>query len=145
MEDAILPQFHCFRCIYTWTPRRIPVRMCPRCKSKLWQVPRIRPLKLGTGLGVREMIGPRRSEVVALLKEYGAKEVRVFGSVRRQEATSTSDVDLLVDNLPGKSLLDVAHLKNQLRRMLKHTVDIVEVDDLPWAIRPQVESEAVPL
>ena len=119
--------------------------MCPRCKSKLWQIPQIRPVKLGTGLGMEQVLGPRRTEVLALLKEYGAKEVRVFGSVRRQEATDKSDVDFLVDELPGTSVLEVAHLKNELRKILKHPVDVVEAGDLPWAMRPQVEAEAVPL
>jgi predicted nucleotidyltransferase len=45
---------------------------------------------VGSGLGIGEVLGPKRPEVMALLKEYGAKEVRVFGSVRRQEATTTS-------------------------------------------------------
>jgi uncharacterized protein len=119
--------------------------MCPRCKSKLWRVPKIRPIRVGTGLGIQEVLGPKRAEVLVLLKEYGANQVRVFGSVRRQEATDKSDVDLLVDGLPGRSLLDVAHLKNELRRILKHPVDLVEASDLPWAMRPQVEAEAVPL
>jgi predicted nucleotidyltransferase len=121
------------------------VRICPRCKSKLWQIPQIRPIKLGTVLGINEVLGPRRTEVLALLKIYGAKEIRVFGSVRQQEATDKSDVDFLVDGLPETSLLDVAHLKNELRKILKHPVDVVEIGDLPWAMRPQVEAEAVPL
>jgi predicted nucleotidyltransferase len=94
---------------------------------------------------MEQVLGPRRTEVLALLKEYGAKEVRVFGSVRRQEATDKSDVDFLVDELPGTSVLEVAHLKNELRKILKHPVDVVEAGDLPWAMRPQVEAEAVPL
>lgn len=145
MTQASLPEFHCFRCIYTWVPRKVPARMCPRCKSKLWSIPRIRPLTLGTGLGVQEILGPKRTEVMAVLKEYGARDVRVFGSVRRQEATTKSDVDILVDRLPGKSLLDVAHLKAELRKILGHPVDVVEVDELPWAMRPQVEAEAIPI
>lgn len=145
MEGGIIPEFHCYRCIYSWTPRRIPARMCPRCKSKLWGVPRVRPVQLGNGLGVREVLGAKRGKVLSLLKKYGAKEVRVFGSVRRREATSESDLDLLVDNLPGTSILDVAHLKGELRRILNRRVDVVEVADLPWPMRPQVEAEAVPL
>jgi uncharacterized protein len=145
MEPATVPELHCFRCIYTWVPRRSGVRMCPRCKSRLWNVPEIVSVKLGDGLGINEVIGPRRDEVVALLKGYGAKRIRVFGSVRRREATRTSDVDLLVDDLPDTSLLDVAHIKNELRRMLGRSVDLVEEQSMPWSMRPQVLAEAVPL
>jgi uncharacterized protein len=138
-------EIHCYRCIYTWVPRRRPARMCPRCKSRLWNVPTIVRVKVGNGLGIGEVVGARRAEVLALLKQYGAKEVRVFGSVRRQEADETSDLDLLVDDLPGASLLDVAHLKVELRRILGRSVDLVEEDSLPWSMRPQVLAEAVPL
>jgi predicted nucleotidyltransferase len=117
--------------------------MCPRCKSKLWEVPRIRPFPLGDGLGIQEVVASKRNEILALLRKYGVKQVRVFGSVRRRGATKGSDVDLLVDGLPGASLLDVAHLKTELRKLVGHPVDVVEVDDLPWAMRPQVEVEAV--
>ena len=80
-----------------------------------------------------------------ILRDFGAKNVKVFGSVRRNEATPTSDVDLLIEDLPAKSLLDIAHVKNRLRIVLNRRVDLVELSDLPWAMRPQVEAEAVPL
>jgi hypothetical protein len=32
--------------------------MCPRCKSTLWDVPKIRPIKLGKGLGIEEILAP---------------------------------------------------------------------------------------
>lgn len=138
-----MPEFHCHRCIYTWTPRRTPVRMCPRCKSKLWDVPEIRPVHLGAGLGIPEVLGPNRDKVLALISKYGAKRVRVFGSVRRGEASDRSDVDLLVDGLPKASLLQHAHLETELRRILRRSVDVVEEDALPWSIRAQVLDEAV--
>jgi uncharacterized protein len=79
------------------------------------------------------------------VKRYGAKRVRVFGSVRRREANGHSDLDLLVDGLPDTSLLDRAHLESVLGALLGRSVDVVEEDSLPWAIRPQVLAEAVPL
>ncbi|MGC2289521.1 MAG: nucleotidyltransferase family protein [Thermoplasmata archaeon] len=145
MVGESLPEFHCCRCIYTWTPRRTPVRMCPRCKSRLWKVPELLPVHLGTGLGILEILGPHRAKVLALASKYGVKRVRVFGSVRRREASERSDVDLLVDGLPNASLLDHAHLETELRRILGRPVEVVEEDGLPWSIRPQVLAEAVPL
>ena len=108
-------------------------------------MPELRPVHLGTGLGIPEVLGPHRAKVLALVSSYGAKRVRVFGSVRRREATDRSDLDLLVDGLPRASLLDHAHLETELRRILGRSVDVVEEDGLPWSIRPRLLAEAVPL
>jgi uncharacterized protein len=143
MANAWLPELHCHRCVYSWTPRHLPVRICPRCKSKLWDVPEIRPIRLGTGLGIPEVLGRHRSRILTLARRYGATRVRVFGSVRRREAGERSDVDLLVDGLPGASLLDHAHLETELQRIVGRPVDVVEEGSLPWSIRPQVLAEAI--
>jgi len=145
MATESLPELHCHRCIYTWTPRRLPVRMCPRCKSRLWDTPNIWPISLGEGLGIPEVIGPHRTRVIAVARKYGAKRVRVFGSVRRRSANERSDVDILVDDLPRASLLDHARLETELGQLLGRTVDVMEEGSLPWSIRPQVLAEAIPL
>lgn len=145
MVAESLPELHCHRCIYTWTPRRFPVRMCPRCKSRLWDAPEVRPISLGVGLGIPEVLGAHRARVIALVRRYGAKRIRVFGSVRRRSADERSDVDLLVDALPAASLLDRARLETELSKLLGRTVDVVEEGSLPWSMRPQVLAEAAPL
>ena len=145
MPDASLPEYHCYRCIYAWTPRRTPVRMCPRCKSRLWDQPPTFHVKLGTGLGIPELLGPNRDRIIAIAKKYGVRRVRVFGSVRRREATRRSDIDLLVDDLPNASLLDHARLEVELRELLGRRVDVVEEDSLLWFVRPRVLAEAVAL
>ncbi|MGA8664568.1 MAG: nucleotidyltransferase family protein [Thermoplasmata archaeon] len=117
--------------------------MCPRCKSRLWNVPKVHPIHVGTGLGIPEVLGLHRDRVLALARRYGAKRVRVFGSVRRGEANQRSDLDLLVDGLPRASLLDQAHLETELGKLLGRPVDVVEEDSLPWSIRHQVLAEAV--
>ncbi len=83
--------------------------------------------------------------MLALARKYGAERVRLFGSVRRRTAGRRSDIDLLVDDLPGASVLDVARLEVELSRLLGRSVDVVEEASLPWSIRPQVLTEAVPL
>ena len=145
MVVEILPELHCYRCIYTWTPRRTPVQMCPRCKSRLWDQPTIRKVVIGDRLGPEDILGPHRRAVVALARKYGAKRVRVFGSVRRRTANSRSDLDLLVDDLPGASVLRIAELEVELSRLLGRPVDVVEEGSLPWSMRPQILAEAVPV
>jgi len=145
MQEVTIPRLHCYRCVYTWTPVKAPVRMCPRCKSRLWDVPKIRPVKLGKGLGIEEVLSSHRSEIRQIARRYGVKRIMVFGSVRRREATETSDVDLMVRWQKPVSLLDRAGLRLDIERALGRTVDLVNEGGIHWAIRPQIEAEAVPL
>lgn len=124
--------------------RRYP-KICPRCKSRLWRVPKIRPVTVGTGLGIQEILLPRRAEILRLGRAHGALGFRVFGSVRRREATSASDVDLLVRLGKSASWLDFSSLHADLEALLGRRVDLIEEGQLAWSMRPQIEAEAVPL
>jgi uncharacterized protein len=134
---------HCYRCGYYWFPRRERVRICARCKSPFFEVPRLRLPTYGSGLGVDQVIGPHRAAVLQLAKRYGANEVRVFGSVARHEATLASDVDFLVS--PAGRRFDPITLTIKLRALLGRKVDLVSEGSLHWFIQPQVVSEAIPL
>ncbi len=136
---------HCHRCVYTWQMRRRYPRMCPRCKSRLWNVPEVRPVQLGKGLGIEEILFPHRAAILRLARKYGAKGLRVFGSVRRREATERSDVDLLVEWRKPVSLLTHAVLESGIERIVGRKVDLVNEADLRWSAKPSVASEAVPL
>ena len=63
--------------------------------------------------------------VKAIAARHKAFNVAVFGSVARGEDDPTSDIDLLVDFLPGASLVDEFRLENELREFLKVRVDLV--------------------
>lgn len=70
----------------------------------------------------------RRIEPVA--KEYGVKQVYLFGSYARGEATEESDVDLLVA-MPGEySFFDTAELEEKFAKSLEKDVDLVTTDDI---------------
>ncbi|MGD0587193.1 MAG: nucleotidyltransferase family protein [Thermoplasmata archaeon] len=143
MQHVTIPRIHCYRCVYTWTPVKTPVRMCPRCKSTLWDVPKIRPVKFGDGLGIEEILTPHLDEIRRLARKHGAERIMVFGSVRRREATEKSDVDLMVRWKRPVSLLDRAGLRTDLEKALGRSVDLVNEGGLHWAIQPQIEAEAV--
>ena len=145
MRNVTLPTMRCYRCVHTWIPVKSPVRICPRCKSRLWDVPKVRPVRLGRGLGVAEIIAPHRSELLRLAHRFGVKRIRVFGSVRRREANGKSDVDLLVDWRRGSRLLDTVAFRLEAEKLLGRRVEAIEASRLHWAIRPRVMSEAVPL
>jgi hypothetical protein len=145
MREVEIPRLQCLRCVYTWTPVKSPVRRCPRCKSQLWDRPRLRTIRLGNGQGIEEILGPHRGEIMRVARRLGATRVRVFGSVRRREADARSDVDLLVEWKRGTSPLATVDLQVALRRLLGRRVDVVEADRLHWSIRPHALAEAVPL
>lgn len=63
--------------------------------------------------------------IKAIAARHKAFNVAVFGSVARGEDTDTSDIDLLVDFLPGASLVDEFRLENELREFLKTPVDLI--------------------
>ena len=76
---------------------------------------------------------------------YGAHNVRVFGSVARGEADEQSDIDLMVDFEPGRSLLDHAGLWLELQDLLGGKVDVVSSRGIKARIRERVLQEAVSL
>ena len=77
--------------------------------------------------------------------KHGARNVRVFGSAARGEATEASDLDFLVEVEPGRSLLDLAALRNDLIDLLGRDVDVVTEDSLYWLLRRKILRKARPL
>ena len=70
---------------------------------------------------------------------------RVFGSVVRGDDTDGSDIDVLVDPLPGTTLFDLGGLQVELETLLGVPVDLLTPGDLPLKFRAQVLSEARPV
>jgi len=87
----------------------------------------------------------KRAEILTLARRHGARNVRVYGSVACGQATPQSDLDLLVEWDPDRSLLDVVGLKQDLEDLLGVTVDIGSERGLHWFIKDEVLREAVPL
>ena len=91
------------------------------------------------------LVKAKREDIVRTAARYGASNVRVFGSVARGEADEKSDIDLLVDFEPGKSLLNHAALSLALQQLTGIQVDVVSSRGLRERIRERVLREAVPL
>jgi uncharacterized protein len=91
------------------------------------------------------VIGAKRRAIVRLANRYGAKNLRVFGSVARKEASEKSDLDLLVEWKRPHSLLDRAALAGAIGKLIGRNVDVVPEESLYWWIEPTVIAEAVPL
>ena len=87
----------------------------------------------------------KRQEVLRIAHKYGARSMRVFGSVVRGEADAQSDVDFLVELEAGRSLLDLGGLQFELECLLGRPVDVVTERGLKTRIRERVLREAVPV
>ena len=92
-----------------------------------------------------ELLREKREDILRIAAQYGASNVRVFGSVARGEADEQSDIDLLVDLERGRSLFDLAGLLVDLEDLLGCNIDVVPEDSLRERIRGRVLKEAVKL
>ena len=76
---------------------------------------------------------------------FRAANPRVFGSVLHGTDRDGSDIDLLVDVLPGATLFDLGGLQVEMEDLLGLKVDLLTPADLPPKFREQVLAEARPV
>ncbi len=76
---------------------------------------------------------------------FRAANPRVFGSVLHGADTENSDLDLLVDTLPGATLFDLGGLQIELEELLGVQVEVLTPEDLPEKFREKVLKEALPV
>jgi hypothetical protein len=96
-------------------------------------------------MGIQEIIGNHKDQILALAVKHGAYNIRVFGSVAQGTADETSDVDFLVDLEDGRTLFDLGGLLMDLQNLLQRKVDVLPEPTLHWYIRNKVLNEAKPL
>lgn len=87
----------------------------------------------------------RREEILRVAASHGAHNVRVFGSTARGEASSSSDVDFLVDLEPDRTLMDLGGLLMDLQELLPVRVDVATEGILRPKVRERALADAVPL
>ena len=96
-------------------------------------------------MGIQEIIGNHKGQILALAAKHGAYNIRVFGSVAHGTADESSDIDFLVDLEDGRSLFDLGGLLMDLQNLLQRKVDVLTEQSLHWYIRNKVLNEAKPL
>lgn len=92
-----------------------------------------------------DQLRQRRSDIVRLAERYGAANIRVFGSVARGDADHESDIDLLVDLAPDRTLLDLGGLLMELHELLGVPVDVTTEALLHDRARERALCDAVSL
>ena len=87
----------------------------------------------------------KRSAVRETVSRFRTENPRVFGSVLYGMDQDGSDIDLLVDALPGATLFDLGGLQVELESLLGLRVDLLTPGDLPPKFRAKVLAEAQPV
>ena len=87
----------------------------------------------------------KRAAVRDAARRFRTANPRVFGSVLHGLDADGSDLDLLVDALPGATLFDLGGLQDELETLLGVRVDVLTPGDLPAKFRQQVLTEAQPV
>jgi predicted nucleotidyltransferase len=84
-------------------------------------------------------------QILPVLKRFGVKKAAIFGSLARGEGGKESDVDILVEFEPGKSLLDLAGLKIELEETLGRRVDVLTYNSLHPLLKDRILKEQKPI
>jgi uncharacterized protein len=84
----------------------------------------------------------KRDAVRSMVGRYSAANPRIFGSAVSGTDHDGSDLDILVDALPGATLFDLGGLQEELQDLLGVRVDLLTPGDLPIKFRAQVIAQA---
>jgi len=96
-------------------------------------------------MNVSKTLSNQREQILRIASAHGARNLRLFGSVSRGEANDKSDLDLLFNLEPGRTLLDIITIKQDLEDLLGRKVDVVTEDSVSPYIREQILKDAVSL
>lgn len=91
------------------------------------------------------LLQQHRIQIRDATARFAVVNPRVFGSVLHGQDADGSDLDLLVDPLPGTTLFDLGGLQDELEALMGIPVDLLTPGDLPKKFRDQVLAEARPV
>jgi hypothetical protein len=86
-----------------------------------------------------------KHQILSLAEANKALNIRVFGSVSREQAQEDSDIDFLIDVGEGQNLIDFIRLKQELEDLLGHEVDLAPSTSLREGMRENILNEAIPI
>ena len=84
-----------------------------------------------------------KTQTPVLCRDYPIRRLGIFGSVASGDATSTSDIDLLVEFTSPVSLFRFIALEQQLSKLLKSPVDLVTPQALKSAVKEEILRSAI--
>ncbi len=96
-------------------------------------------------MNFKEILKKKKRNILEIVASYGARNVRLFGSVARGDSGPESNIDLLIDPGPEMSLFTHAELAHELEDLIGCKVNLVSDRGLRPRVRERVLKEAVPL
>jgi len=91
------------------------------------------------------LLNDNKELINKIAAKHGVRSIRVFGSFARGEETVASDIDLLVELEPKRSLLDMISMKYEIVDLVGRKVDVVTAKGISPYLVEQITKEAVPL
>jgi len=98
-----------------------------------------------SGTSEDPLLAKHKSSIAKHARMHGLRNVRVFGSRARGDARPDSDLDLLFELVPGRTLLDVMAFANKVEALIGVPIHPAELEEFRPAIREGVRAEARPL
>ena len=89
-------------------------------------------------MGLRELTQRYQEEILSIARRNGAVGISLFGSAVRGEDRPGSDLDVLVNLAPGRTLLDVVAIKQDLEAFLNVPVDVVSERSVSPYMREEI-------
>jgi predicted nucleotidyltransferase len=86
-----------------------------------------------------------KDKISEILRKNGVERAAFFGSIVRDEMTEESDIDILIEFEGRRSLLDLAHLKNELEDTVNRRVDLLTYKSLHPKLKDGILAEQVPI
>lgn len=93
----------------------------------------------------KEVLRKKKRDIEHIAQKHGAYNIRIFGSVARGEAHPGSDLDLLIDMEPDRSLLDHVALIQDFEAYLGCRVDVVTERSLKERLKKRILTDSIPL
>ena len=92
-----------------------------------------------------QLVRNRREEILNIANQYGARNVRLFGSCARNEDSADSDVDVVVEMASGRDLLDLIAIEQDLSELLGCKVDVLTDGGISPYLEKKILTKAQPL
>ena len=96
-------------------------------------------------MDLQKLLKENREEILRIATKHGASNVRIFGSVARNQASETSDIDFLIHLEDGRSLLDLIRFDDDLQALLKCKIDVISDGALDPQKDENIFAEAIAL